>query len=479
MKTRAGTALVLAIVCSGRIALAATPTLGPQLTLSLRGGILMPDSGTLPELDNGGMAAGSVGILPWPRFGFEATYAAAATSVTGGPDARVNHVGLDALLHVLPGRRLDPYVGGGWAQLEYDPDKGETQSLNGWEVMGGVLFQLVPHVALRFDARDVMVDQDADSKWLHNPILTGGLHVALGGQLRDSDGDGVPDRSDRCVDTPAGAHVDASGCPLDADADGVADGIDTCPDTPVGVRVDAKGCPLDSDGDGVFDGIDTCPDTPAGASVDAKGCSVDGDGDGVPDGVDRCPGTPTGARVDAAGCPLDSDGDGVFDGIDHCPDTGPGLRVDMEGCPIVVNEKETQLLDTGMLRLDNVQFETGKASLRPEAHAVLDEVGSILTQWPQLEIEIGGHTDSRGATQANLALSQKRAQAVLDYLQSKFPGLQPGQYTAVGYGESAPIADNATSDGRARNRRVEFKVLNREVLQKEMERRKPLRKPND
>src|SRR5205807_1593300 len=94
---------------------------------------------------------------------------------------------------------------------------------------------------------------------------------------------------------------------------------------------------------------------------------LDSDGDGVYDGLDQCPGTPKGAHVDADGCPVDSDGDGVPDGIDQCPDTPKNLKVDATGCPIEVNEKETELLDTGMIRLRHVEFKVlNKEVLRRE-----------------------------------------------------------------------------------------------------------------
>jgi outer membrane protein OmpA-like peptidoglycan-associated protein len=219
----------------------------------------------------------------------------------------------------------------------------------------------------------------------------------------------------------------------------------------------------DADGDGVMDGADRCPGTPPGATVDASGCPRDSDGDGVYDGIDQCPDTPKGATVDARGCPQDSDGDGVYDGIDQCPGTPAGTRVDEKGCP--VSEKEAELLDTGELRLQDVRFDTNQATLKAESYPILDEVGAILSKWPQLRIEIGGHTDSQGAETYNQGLSERRAKAVLDYLGSKF-SIQTDQYMVKGYGESAPIASNDTPEGRARNRRVVFKVLNREVLKK-------------
>ena len=109
------------------------------------------------------------------------------------------------------------------------------------------------------------------------------------------------------------------------------------------------------------------------------------------------------------GCPTDSDGDGVMDGIDQCPNTPAGLKVDAMGCPIEVTEKETEMLDTGMIRLQNVNFETGKAALLPDSYAVLDEVGTILLKWPQLEIEIGGPPRLRRPVPPNHAPSPARA----------------------------------------------------------------------
>ncbi|MFI5370569.1 MAG: OmpA family protein, partial [Candidatus Eisenbacteria bacterium] len=233
-----------------------------------------------------------------------------------------------------------------------------------------------------------------------------------------------------------------------------------------------KGCPSDADGDGVFDGIDQCANTPKGATVDAKGCPSDADGDGVFDGIDQCANTPKGATVDVKGCPADADSDGVFDGLDQCPDTPKGLKVDARGCPIELIERETELLDTGMIRLNNVNFETGRDSILADSYPTLDAVGALLAKWPQLKIEIGGHTDNTGSAKTNAKLSQARAQAVENYILTHHPELQAGQYTVKGYGSSKPIATNKTPEGKAQNRRVEFKVLNKDVLKNEVERRR-------
>ena len=189
----------------------------------------------------------------------------------------------------------------------------------------------------------------------------------------------------------------------------------------------------------------------------------DSDHDGVPDDDDRCPDTPRGVSVDDNGCPGDQDHDGVADNQDRCPDTPIGTRVDRNGCPM--SAKETELLDTGTLRLENVYFDTDKATIKSESYDALDEVGEILAKWPELRIEIGGHTDNTGTSSYNRDLSNDRAASVKEYLTSKF-SLRKDQYTSKGYGETRPVATNDTSDGRAKNRRVEFTVLNREVLRK-------------
>jgi outer membrane protein OmpA-like peptidoglycan-associated protein len=248
----------------------------------------------------------------------------------------------------------------------------------------------------------------------------------------------------------------------DIDGDGVADNRDLCASTPNGATVDAKGCPTDGDSDGIWDGLDLCSATPAGASVDGSGCPADADRDGVFDGIDVCAATVAGAVVDARGCPTDGDKDGVVDGLDNCPDTPAGTRVDASGCKI--SQLEYEMLDTGKLRLQGVNFITGSAQLDPSSFAVLDETGEVLSRWPQLRIEVGGHTDSRGSNATNAKLSERRAQAVADYLLWKFPQISSSQLRVHGYGEELPVASNVDEQGRSRNRRVELTVLNREEL---------------
>ena len=235
---------------------------------------------------------------------------------------------------------------------------------------------------------------------------------------------------------------------VDTDGDGVADDMDKCPGTPAGTAVDSSGCPLpqDDDGDGVTNDADKCPNTPAGAKVDATGCEPDSDGDGVGDSRDQCPNTPAGTPVDEKGCERDGDGDGILDSQDKCPDTPKGERVDATGCPF---NKE--------LLLQGVKFATNSAELLPESVPVLDRAIATLKRYPELKVEVAGHTDSRGADAYNQQLSARRAATVLKYLQD---GGVTNTLTSRGYGEREPIASNDTDEGRLQNRRVVLRVLN-------------------
>jgi OOP family OmpA-OmpF porin len=237
----------------------------------------------------------------------------------------------------------------------------------------------------------------------------------------------------------------------DGDGDGVPDHVDECPDTPSGVEVDAVGCPVDSDGDGVPDNLDKCPGTPSGVEVDATGCPIDSDGDGVPDYLDKCPGTPAGVAVGSDGCPMDSDGDGVPDNLDKCPGTPKGVPVNDSGCPIAGVEVAG---DEWFVR-GQVLFDTNRATIKPEAAEVLLRVANFLRKNKQYTVEIQGNTDSTGPLAWNMKLSAMRAEAVKSYLVTN--GVAADRLTAKGFGPNEPIAPNNTVEGRAKNRRVDFK----------------------
>ena len=197
---------------------------------------------------------------------------------------------------------------------------------------------------------------------------------------------------------------------------------------------------------GAFDEFETAAAAGVGgAIIGGTICAMsDTDADGVKNYKDDCRGTAAGGIVDGRGCELDSDGDGVVDSMDRCPNTPKGTPVDNYGCPLAAEYK-----------LEHVNFEFDSAKLTDGSSAMLDEGVKILKRHSDLKVEIAGHTDSQGAEEYNQGLSERRAQAVADYLIAH--GANGSNITVKGYGESQPVADNGTKEGRAANRRVELR----------------------
>ena len=240
----------------------------------------------------------------------------------------------------------------------------------------------------------------------------------------DSDGDGIPDRSDKCPTQPEDkdGFQDQDGCPdPDNDNDGILDTADKCPNEPE-----------DKDG---FEDEDGCPDP-------------DNDKDGVLDGDDKCPNEP--GPKENGGCPdHDRDGDGVVDRLDKCPDQ-PG-PADNDGCPkpkfIVVTKDKIELKQ-------KVHFATNKSTIYPDSFPMLTEVAEVLKSRPEIKVRIEGHTDSRGTLAHNMKLSDARAQSVKEFLAGR--GVDAARMEAQGFGPTQPIDDNRTARGRENNRRTEF-----------------------
>jgi OOP family OmpA-OmpF porin len=139
--------------------------------------------------------------------------------------------------------------------------------------------------------------------------------------------------------------------------------------------------------------------------------------------------------------PADADRDGVIDSQDQCPNTAPGVAIDAKGC-----------VQKGSVTLEGVAFQTNSARLIGDSEQVLNRVAKQLKEHPRLRIELQGFTDSVGSNQRNLQLSQQRADAVRTYLLDQ--GVTASQVVARGYGETQPVADNTSAEGRAQNRRV-------------------------
>ncbi|MBX3248912.1 MAG: OmpA family protein [Myxococcales bacterium] len=246
----------------------------------------------------------------------------------------------------------------------------------------------------------------------------------------DRDGDGIPDEDDRCPDEPEDfdGWEDHDGCPddQDTDGDGIPDARDLCILEP-------------EDRDGRFD-EDGCPDP-------------DDDLDGVPDAADRCPTEPEDrdGYLDEDGCPdLDDDQDGVPDVEDDCPDE-PGAAAD-RGCPRVY--QAVQVTRTHVRITQQVHFATNRARILPDSFELLNTVAQVLRDYPEITLEVQGHTDDRGRDDYNMRLSDQRANAVRDYLLGQ--GIPSSRLVARGYGETQPMESNRTPAGRAANRRVEF-----------------------
>ena len=230
----------------------------------------------------------------------------------------------------------------------------------------------------------------------------------------DRDKDGIPDKEDRCPDTPGLAEF--QGCP-DTDGDGIPDIDDQCPD--VAGPVENNGCPWpDTDGDGVLDKDDACPDVPG--------------------------------PVENNGCPWpDTDGDGILDKDDACP-TVPGLP-EYNGCPkptaVAVTEEFKDLL-----------FDFNKATIQAGSTHKLDKAAEIIKSAPAENFVVVGTTDAKGSVAYNLNLSRQRAAAVVKALEAR--GVNPAQLKSIGIGSQEATVPATASDAE---RQVDRKVIVRAI----------------
>jgi outer membrane protein OmpA-like peptidoglycan-associated protein len=428
---------------------------------------------------------GSLGffLLPFLALEAEAAYTSTHSNVTGLTVSNAPLRGRLSLHIPIGGYASGIRIGAGYVRNLYR--KSASFNDDGFTGIAGVRWGLSPNFGFRIDGTaDYVRSPDggrADNyiNWGAQVGLSLMLDASPGGTgvketevketevketgIKDKDQDGVGDKLDQCPGTPVGKAVDGAGCAAsqkDGDRDNVNDEADRCPGTPAGELVDAEGCSSaqrDDDRDGIPNPADRCPGTPAGQAVDSTGCvpvPPDEDKDGVPDSADQCPASPAGAPVNPHGCPVrrDSDADGVHDGLDLCPNTPKGEAVNENGCTILFQKQARTVI------LRGVNFQTGKATLTPEARDVLRDIASQLVENPQYRVQISGHTDNTGSRAANLRLSIARARTVETFLEAN--GVPRTQVTSKGFGPSVPIAPNATAAGRAQNRRVELHRTN-------------------
>ncbi|WP_457616641.1 OmpA family protein [Lutibacter sp.] len=359
------------------------------------------------------------------------------TKIGDNVTSDLSYFGLDGALKYDLNRvfgesaKFDPYVsvGGGYTWL----DKLGTATFNGGL---GLNIWFSDNFGFNIETK---YKHTFDSQIVQHFQHSAGIVFKFGGT--DTDGDGVYDKFDACPEVFGLAEF--NGCP-DSDNDGIIDSKDACPN--VAGLATLNGCP-DADEDGIADKDDACPNV-KGTKAN-NGCP-DTDGDGLIDKNDACP--EVAGPKENKGCPWpDTDGDGVLDKDDDCVnEAGPASN---NGCPEITKEEVAKLEEL----FKTVYFETGKASFKDETLAKLDEVAQIMVKYPTAKFSISGHADSTGSKKRNLELSDDRANAVRDYLISK--GVSSSNLTAKGYGEEMPIASNKTRAGRAKNRRVEVKLV--------------------
>ena len=279
-------------------------------------------------------------------------------------------------------------------------------------------------------------------------LRLGPLYLGSGSVITALTGDDT-----KGADVYAGLKIPVyQGKARDKDKDGVIDKLDQCPK--VAGPVENNGCPWgDKDEDGVLDNEDGCPEV-AGPEEN-KGCPWgDKDKDGVLDNVDGC--VSIQGPAENNGCPWkDSDGDTVLDKDDKCVDV-PGT-VANNGCPEPEPEVTVEVQKTLNNYAKTILFNSGKSSIKEASNTVLNEIVKILKEYPTAQFSIEGHTDSVGSKTLNQRLSENRASAVMTFLIEH--GIASSRLQSKGYGESTPIANNATAAGRAKNRRVEINLV--------------------
>jgi outer membrane protein OmpA-like peptidoglycan-associated protein len=380
----------------------------------------------------GGELGLRLAYYPLAFLGIEAEGSQVTASIDQGRGAAIWAAG-GHLIGQLTAASITPFLLAGAGTLGANSHEMGGASSFAVHVGAGVKVPFDSVLSLRLDVRDTMTGtyQGSSASVAHFPEALLGLTVTLDRAKPaappptppppDTDGDGYSDPSDRC---PNEKGIAPDGCPPDTDKDGVADSIDQCPNE---VGEAPTGCPVakDTDKDGVLDKYDECP-TEAGTMP--NGCpDPDPDKDGIKAEKDKCP---------------------------DQPETVNGFQDD-DGCPDELPEVVKRFTGT----IAGVEFDFGKATIRPTSFALLDKAAETLTTYPDLKILIVGHTDNVGPRQRNIDLSLKRAQSVKAYLVSK--QVDESRVQAEGAGPDKPISTENTAAARAKNRRIEFNIITR------------------
>jgi outer membrane protein OmpA-like peptidoglycan-associated protein len=336
--------------------------------------------------------------------------------------------------------RVSPFIlagGGGLSNTSERDDILQDDNDTVWHGGAGIKFKAGEHWGVRLDGRVLLPPSSKDEGVAVDAEGLIGLYTEFGGgesapaAPEDGDGDGIVGAADKCPNEAEDkdGFQDEDGCPdKDNDGDGIPDGNDKCPTEAETMNKvdDADGCPeKDEDNDGLVGSADQCPNEAEDKDgfQDEDGCpDPDNDGDGVADAQDKCP--------------AESESANGFQDDDGCPDD---LPADLKKF-------------TGVIK--GINFRTNSAKLTGGSSRTLTGAVKVLQQYPDLRLEISGHTDDTGDADHNRTLSQERADAVKTFLVGK--GVAAERLEAKGYGPDKPLADNATRAGKAKNRRVEF-----------------------
>jgi outer membrane protein OmpA-like peptidoglycan-associated protein len=383
-----------------------------------------------------------LGFYPVSMFGMEVEGIGMPTEASIGDAASEQFVAgyrLSAVLQFHAGRVV-PFLlaGGGGASNSSERNDillDDTDVV--WHGGAGIKLAVGESWGFRLDGRVLLPPSSEDEGVAVDGEGLLGLYTTFGGgetapaEPDDGDGDGVLGDADRCPDKAEDKDnfEDADGCPDgDNDGDRIADADDKCPAEAETMNQidDTDGCPeKDEDQDGLLGTSDECPTEAEDKDnhEDDNGCpDPDNDGDGVADAGDKCP--------------AESESANGFQDTDGCPDDLPA---------------EVKKF-TGVIK--GIRFALNSAKLSGGSSRTLTGAVKVLQQYPDLRVEISGHTDNTGDAERNRTLSQERADSVKAFLVSK--GIAAERLEAKGYGPDKPLADNATKAGQAKNRRVEF-----------------------
>jgi len=337
---------------------------------------------------------------------------------TGGASVDADQFRLDGLYHLEERNQFTPYLAAGVGTTDFSPGSNNALINAG----GGLKYALNDTLSLRGDFRLI---RDVEDHELDN-LTTIGLHFVFGGDLIKTAA--LKEKFAEAVEEKKPEYEEEVAAAKEQVEEKVAQAEDKI--------AEVKAENTDADNDGVKDANDLCLATPANVSVDATGCALDTDKDGVADHQDNCLATPSGVSVDAKGCALDDDKDGIANHLDMCANSAAGAKVDEKGCYVVLESQKSVRLD--------VQFGNNSIVVDQKYYTQIEEVADFLTEYPNTNAIIEGHTDDRGSASNAFGISEARVKA-------------------VGYGEEQPLLNNDTESNRSINRRVTAVISSNEA----------------